>query len=281
MAVCLHRRFGSPCCSQHSSRSRKIIHLGLAVAALGSSSSPLQLSIPAVCLLRPAALPMGADHGLKMYPPSPQLPWKKLVEDSYGGQGYKVFKASFCTPCQGRVRPLCRPHKTCTPATFYPATSLHRTCLKPELLLIISLSCHWRLPSASCALHRRRPYLPLNTGCLPCHCCHPPTGVRCAAARVAHRPRHAHPARPPGGGQPLRGAPGGHRRPRLHAAHTPGPAAGAAGGGLRCWRRCPGMHSWWKGAPGAGPGACLPLCLLVPSERRALLYAEPFRGASC
>ncbi|KAL4424597.1 hypothetical protein ABPG77_009181 [Micractinium sp. CCAP 211/92] len=32
-----------------------------------------------------------------------QLPWKKLVEDSYGGQGYKVFKASFRTPCQGRV----------------------------------------------------------------------------------------------------------------------------------------------------------------------------------
>ncbi|KAL4421274.1 hypothetical protein ABPG75_010565 [Micractinium tetrahymenae] len=32
-----------------------------------------------------------------------QLPWKKLVEDSYGGHGYKVFKTSFRTPCQGRV----------------------------------------------------------------------------------------------------------------------------------------------------------------------------------
>ncbi|KAI7836520.1 hypothetical protein COHA_009621 [Chlorella ohadii] len=34
---------------------------------------------------------------------SQQLPWRKLVEDSYGGHGYKVFKASFRTPCQGRV----------------------------------------------------------------------------------------------------------------------------------------------------------------------------------
>ncbi|PRW32523.1 alpha beta- isoform C [Chlorella sorokiniana] len=32
-----------------------------------------------------------------------QLPWRKLVQDSYGGHGYKVFKASFRTPCQGRV----------------------------------------------------------------------------------------------------------------------------------------------------------------------------------
>ncbi|EFN50663.1 hypothetical protein CHLNCDRAFT_59467, partial [Chlorella variabilis] len=32
-----------------------------------------------------------------------QLPWKKLVESSYGKHGYKVFKASFRTPCQGRV----------------------------------------------------------------------------------------------------------------------------------------------------------------------------------
>lgn len=38
----------------------------------------------------------------------PQLPWRKLVESSYGGHGYKVFKASFRTPCQGRVSPCVR-----------------------------------------------------------------------------------------------------------------------------------------------------------------------------
>lgn len=30
--------------------------------------------------------------------------WKKLVEDSYSGHAYKVFKASFRTPCLGKVR---------------------------------------------------------------------------------------------------------------------------------------------------------------------------------
>lgn len=31
------------------------------------------------------------------------LPWKKLVSDTYNGHGYKVYKASFRTPCHGRV----------------------------------------------------------------------------------------------------------------------------------------------------------------------------------
>ncbi|KAI3423963.1 hypothetical protein D9Q98_009797 [Chlorella vulgaris] len=42
----------------------------------------------------------------QQWPPAhfpPQLPWKKLVEDRYNGHAYKVFKASFRTPCQGRV----------------------------------------------------------------------------------------------------------------------------------------------------------------------------------
>lgn len=35
--------------------------------------------------------------------PSPQLPWKKLREGTYNGAAYDVFKATFPTPCFGKI----------------------------------------------------------------------------------------------------------------------------------------------------------------------------------